>query len=54
MMTVQTQMKNSNKILLGLFQVILLPLFLFIEILLTLGLILTEIIEIFWEKINQK
>ncbi|WP_026786188.1 patatin-like phospholipase family protein [Planktothrix rubescens] len=54
MMTVQTQMKNSNKILLGLFQVILLPLFLFIEILLTLGLILTEIIETFWEKINQK
>ncbi|SKB11409.1 conserved membrane hypothetical protein [Planktothrix sp. PCC 11201] len=54
MITVQTEMKNSKKILLWLVQVILLPLFIFIEILLTLALVFTEIIEIFWEKINRK
>lgn len=54
MMTAQTQMKNSQKILLWLFQVILLPLFILIELVLTWALVLTEIIEIFWEKINRK
>ncbi|WRH66249.1 MAG: patatin-like phospholipase family protein [Planktothrix sp. GU0601_MAG3] len=54
MMTSQTRIKNSSKILLGLFQVILLPLFILIELLLTLVLTFTEMIEIFWEKINRK
>jgi predicted acylesterase/phospholipase RssA len=54
MISTQTEMKNRKKILMRLFQLILLPLFLFIEILLTGGLISSEISEIFWEKINQK
>ncbi len=54
MMTAQTQMKNSNKILLWLVQIILLPLFLLIELLLTFALMSTEIVELLLEKINQK
>lgn len=53
MMTTQTQINKSRKILMGLFQGILLPLFLLIELVLTLGLVLTEILENIWENINK-
>lgn len=54
MMVAQTQMKQAQKILLWLIQVILLPLFLFIELLLTFALMSSEIVEVFLEKINKK
>ncbi|VXD12742.1 conserved membrane hypothetical protein [Planktothrix serta PCC 8927] len=54
MMTAQTQMKNSNKILLWLAQIVLLPLFLLIELLLTFALMSTEIVELLLEKIHHQ
>ncbi|MFM6455028.1 MAG: hypothetical protein ACKPH7_24860, partial [Planktothrix sp.] len=54
MRTAQTQIKQSKKVILWIVQVILLPLFLLIEILLTLGLMSTELVENFLENIMQK
>ncbi len=54
MMTAQTQMKQSKKVILWIIQVIFLPLFLLIELLLTFALISTEVVENFLEKMIQK
>lgn len=53
-MTAQTQIKHSKKVILWIVQVILLPLFLLIELLLTLVLMSTEVVENFLENIMQK
>ena len=54
MMTAQTQMKQSKKVILWIVQLILLPLFLLIELLLTLALMSTEVVETFLGKMMQK